>query len=240
MNSKPFPAFLLLVAFCLWASACTPSGPRSPYPPADSLRMAEPQRHEFVQLFLQGRWCEARAAFERSVENYLMQDDFCSAARNHVLAWKLKEHLGMGDQADLEAARILVRTGRDCPGVPVPAPDSDASVHTLLHEKDLQYREMIADSRFKALSARLMAEPDPLYASVYGRKAALAALRSGQADQAEALILQTRDLDARQGWVVFLIQDWKILHDLTKDSDRKEEILQRIEKLEDLVQPCTP
>jgi hypothetical protein len=233
---RHFQRLALLVMICL--TACASPGPRSPYPAPDTLRMAEPQRHEFVQLFLQGRWCEARGMFERSTESYLMQDDFCSAAQNNIVAWKLKQYIGISDPQLLEKAGLLLQTGMDCPDAIVPDEGAEGFPSDTVTQKDREYRELLDDGRFDLLAARLRAERDQLYASVYGRKAARAASIAGQQEQAEQLVRQTRSLDAGQGWIVFLIQDWKMLHALTQDHAAKLEIQERIKQLQDLIQPC--
>ncbi len=227
---------------CLALSACGVSGQRSPYPPPDTLAMAEPQRHEFVQLFLQGRWCESAAQFDRSTETYLLQDDFCAAAQNHLLAWKLKQYVDIVDDVHLEQARQLMQTGLDCPALVLPAMDNQditpESAPDSLPDKDHAYRDLLEGQRFEQLASRLAGEQDQLYASVYGRKAALSAMRSGQPDLARVLLRQTRDLDARQGWIVFLIKDWRSLHDLAPDEQSQQGIQQRIQRLQGLIQPC--
>lgn len=228
--------FFLLTLLCLVVCACSVSGQRSAYPPPDTLRMAEPQRHEFVQLVLQGRWCEAGSLFEQSMENYLLQDDFCAAAQNHLLAWKLKKYINVSDEQHLEDARLLLRTGLDCPGLAMPG--ADDGLPDNLAPRDRAYRTLIHQERFDALASLLQTEKDQLYASVYGRKAAQAAVRSGNTAQAEALLHQTRQLDARQGWIVFLIQDWQMLHALTRDPEESNAMRQRIERLQALIQPC--
>lgn len=229
---------LALVMLCLVAWGCAPSKPRSPYPPPDTLRMAEPQRHEFVQLFLQGRWCEAQGLFERSLEGYLMQDDFCAAAQNHILVWKLKQYININDDQHLEQADALLRTGRDCPELLLPSSDITGIEISDLPSRDRDYHALLDAGRFRALADRLQSERDQLYASVYGRKAALAAMQSGDIQSAQKIIEQTRLLDARQGWIVFLIQDWKIIYDMTRDSGRQTEIQSRIKALQELIQPC--
>lgn len=243
-------SFFLCCLSCLALCACGSSGPRSPYPPPDTLAMAEPQRHEFLQLFLQGRWCESAAQFDRSTETFLLQDDFCAAARNHLLAWKLKRYIAINDDFHLEQARELMRTGLDCPALVLPAMDNqDITANSLsgglagsalgnLPDKDRIYRDLLKGRRFEQLTSRLANEQDQLYASVYGRKAALAAMRSGQPDLAATVLNQTRDLDARQGWIVFLIRDWSLLYDLAPDEHSRQGILRRIERLQGLIQPC--
>lgn len=242
--------FSLCCLSCLALCACGVSRSRSPYPPPDTLAMAEPQRHEFAQLFMQGRWCESAAQFDRSTETFLLQDDFCAAAQNHLLAWKLKRYIAINDDFHLEQARGLTQTGSDCPALVLPAMDNQeittdslsgdlaGSAPGNLSDKDQTYRDLLEGRRFEQLASRLANEQDQLYASVYGRKAALAAMRSGQPDLAATVLNQTRDLDARQGWIVFLIRDWRLLHDLAPDEHSRQGILHRIERLQGLIQPC--
>lgn len=239
MNTRLFsPALLLLAALCLGAWACSPSRPRSVYPPPDTLRMAEPQRREFVHLFLQGRWCEAQGLFARSQEGYLMQDDFCAAAQNHILAWKLHKYVGIDMDHHLDQAHTLLRTGHDCPQVVPPDTGLKHQQPDNLPDKDRGYQNLLDAGRFEDLARRLHAERDQLYASVYGRKAARAAGQSGDTRAAHMLIEQVRALDARQGWIVFLIEDWRIMHDMTEDRDLRAEIEDRVETLRNMIQPC--
>ncbi|WP_031386273.1 hypothetical protein [Desulfonatronum thiodismutans] len=232
----------LLVAFFPTLWACGSSSQRAVYPPPDTLRLAESQRHEFIQLFLQGRWCEAQGLFERSLESYQLQDDFCSAARNHLIAWKLHQYLGLDADHHLEAARNLAETGLACPDINLPGIDTTHEIQAgdNLAPTDRAYREMLEQAAFTALAAMLRAEPDPLFASVYGRKAAKAALEADQLEQARILIHRTRELDARQGWIVFLIQDWNFILSLTPDPAEAHHIQNRVDLLRGLIQPCSP
>ena len=235
-----FLALLGALFSILWA--CGSSQPRSAYPPPETLRMAEAQRHEFIQLFLQGRWCESQGMFERSLESFQFQDDFCSAAQNHLIAWKLHQYLNLEADRHLEAARNLAGTGLACPELSFPDADATHGVHAEDHltPTDRAYRELLEQGAFTALAARLRTESDPLFASVYGRKAAKAALGADQPDQARMLIHQTRELDARQGWIVFLIEDWNLALDLNRDPEEARHIRNRIDHLRDLIQPCSP
>lgn len=232
----------LLVAYFPTLWACGPSKPRSAYPPPDTLHMAEAQRHEFIQLFLQGRWCEAQGMFERSLESYQLQDDFCSAARNHLIAWKLHQYLNLEADHHLEAARNLAETGLVCPVLNLPGADATHEMQAGNHltPTDRAYREMLEQGAFAALAARLHTESDPLFASVYGRKAAKAALKADQLKQARMLIQRTRELDARQGWIVFLIQDWNFILSLDPDPAEARHIQNRVDLLRGLIQPCSP
>ncbi|SMP68385.1 hypothetical protein [Desulfonatronum lacustre] len=235
-----FLALLVALFPTLWA--CGSSSSRTAYPPPDTLRMAEAQRHEFIQLFLQGRWCEAQGLFERSLESYQLQDDFCSAARNHLIAWKLHQYLNLDADHHLEAARNLAETGLACPELDLPGTDAVHEVQAEDHltPTDRAYREMLEQGAFTALAAKLGAEPDPLFASVYGRKATKAALEADQLEQARMLIHRTRELDAGQGWVVFLIEDWNFILSLTPDPAEVLHIQNRVDLLRGLIQPCSP
>lgn len=234
-------AIALLLVLPVLLLACGPTRPRPLYPPPDTLRLAEAQRHEFIHLFLQGRWCEAQGMFDRSLESYQLQDDFCAAAQNQLIAWKLHQYLNLEADNYLDAARELAATGLSCPALQLPDPLEDYQPHGDGHlgAADRDYRELIRQGAFEALADRLRAESDPLFASVYGRKAALAALDRGQLDQARILVGQTREMDARQGWIVFLIEDWKIDLAMTIEPDRQRAVQRRIVLLQDRIQPCS-
>ncbi|TVQ97305.1 MAG: hypothetical protein EA399_13600 [Desulfovibrionales bacterium] len=231
----------LILALLYSIPACGPSRPRSVYPPPDILGMAETQRHEFIHLFLQGRWCEAQGMFERSVESYKLQDDFCGAAHNHLIAWKLHQYVHLEANHHLAAARELAGTGLSCPALHLPDPAADHSFadEDRLGASDLDYRRLIDQGAFMTLSQRLRSERDPLFASVYGRKAAQAALDQGELESARDLLHQTRDLNAQQGWIVFLIADWNMLLEVTTEPERRHEIQRRIVLLQERIQPCS-
>lgn len=231
----------LILALLASIPACGPSRPRSVYPPPDTLRMAESQRHEFIHLFLQGRWCEAQGMFERSLEGFQLQDDFCGAAHNHLIAWKLHQYLQLDAEHHLVAARKLTATGLSCPALHLPgaAADHEPAQEEHLGPADQAYRELIRQGAFTTLANRLRAESDPLFASVYGRKAARAALGQGAMEPARTLMHQTRELDAAQGWIVFLIQDWTILLEMTAHPDRRQDMARRIALLQARIQPCS-
>jgi hypothetical protein len=262
-QSWPNRLVLPILVLCALITASCATGQRSVYPVAREAGMAGTQRQEFIQLFLRGRWCESQALLAQSVENYLSQDDFCAAARNYIILWKLKQYLGVGDQQLLGRAADLAQTGQSCalpflvddhqratdpegPGVPFPklrgAPEASHAPEDLgapfLTPKDGSYRSLLRDHDFSRLADHLGREKDPLYASVYGRKAALEALHAGQSRLAQDFARAARDLDARQGWIVFLIQDWKIQWELSTDQAQREQILRRIQRLEQIIQPC--
>jgi len=116
-----------------------------------------------VQLFLQGRWCEARSLFERSTESYLMQDDFCSAAQNNIVAWKLKQYIGISDPQLLEKAGLLLQTGMDCPDAIVPDEGAEGFPSDTVTQKDREYRELLDDGRFDLASPASRNRPNSLF-----------------------------------------------------------------------------
>jgi len=209
---------------------------QSNYRQPKELGFAPVQRQEFIDAFLQGKWCEARYLFEASVEKYVRQDDFCQVSKNYVLAWKLKRYVGDDDQALIDKARYYHRLAFNCKDLQL-ASLSQKSPEAGYSQRDTLYRKLLKKNEFKALSSELKGEKDHLYASVYGRKAALAALAAKRNRMARRLMEQTRALDARQGWIVFLREDWRILHQLAPDH-QKEIIAERIKALGKLIQPC--
>ena len=208
------------------------------YPPPDNLELASTQQREFVNPFLQGRWCEAETLFAMSVENYLRQDDFCSAAHNYLLLWRLKAYLGQDDPKALENAARMKRLGLGCPDDKrLYFLDAD-SRDRAFSPKDRIYRSLLKKEKFSALMNRLNAEKDRLFVSVYSRKAGLSALDHRNYKAAQAFIEKARTVDAKLGWIVFLCEDWRILMALTQNPKEKQAIADRIRSLEKLVQPC--
>jgi hypothetical protein len=61
----------------------------------------------------------------------------------------------------------------------------------------------------------------------------------GRIEAARDLLETVRRRDADLGWLLFIIEDWKLLQELETDSARKQLIQERINRLEQLVEPCT-
>jgi len=234
----PFPCALACGLLVLLA-ACGPS-PRPAYPPTGEIARAPLARRDFVDSFLQGRWCEAESLYAASRESYLRQDDFCGAAYNALLLWRLKAYVGIEYPAALEEASRLRELGFGCAGTAALADPSrpDDPGQAGLPARDRELGALLAEGRLKELARRLAGEEDPLYASVYGRKAARAALGRGEKDTAREILEATRAVDARQGWVAFLREDWRLLAALARSGEEEATIARRIEHLDSLVRPC--
>jgi len=228
--------FLLIFFLSLSLASCFVPVDKSNYQQPKELEFAPVQRQEFIDAFLQGKWCEARYLFGASVEKYLRQDDFCQVSKNYVLAWKLKRYAGDDDQALIDKARYYHRLAFNCKDLQLASLSKNVP-ETGYSQRDALYRKLLEKNEFKALLSALKGEEDHLYASVYGRKSALAAIAAKKPPFARGLVEQTRALDARQGWIVFLREDWRILHQLAPDH-QKEIIAERINALGKLIQPC--
>ncbi|MFP4658207.1 MAG: hypothetical protein ACLFMP_05930 [Desulfonatronovibrionaceae bacterium] len=195
----------------------------------ENIGRAPMQRQEFVTLFLRGWWGEAEAAFRMSVDNFISQDDFCSAARNYVLAHRLLKYAGGSDPGLLQKARDLQKTGQSCPRV------LDDSGHPVSSLKSREYSARLEE--LQKMEKILQKESDPLYVSVYARKAADRALNQGNRELAKRFLQMAREMDSKRGWVVFLIRDWEGLLALEDDREQKEEIKKRIDYLQALISP---
>jgi len=228
---------LILVTLILLLGGCVSSGPKQAYPPDERLRLAAAQRQAFVKAFLQGRWCEAESMFYASNEKYLHQDDFCAVAYNYELFWKLKGYLGLDAPGYMEKAREFRELGLDCPEAAPAMPRGSAGGGGLpVHDR--AYRVLLEERDFPGLYDRLSSEKNQLYASVYARKAALLAGESGEDRWAGRFAELARNLDAQRGWVVFLLEDWRLIEGLSRDAARKQAIRRRISRLQDLIRPC--
>jgi len=187
---KLFLVFSMLAGlFAL--QGCAPAN-KAPYPAPSNLGLAPMQQREFVESFLQGKWCEAETLFAMSLENYLRQDDFCSAAHNYLLFWRLKAYLGEDDASALENAKRMKRMGLGCP--------KDERLYFLdadqrdqaFSPKDQAYRSLLEKEKFSTVMNRLNAEKDRLFVSVYSRKAGLLALDRGENEIAGAFFEKAR------------------------------------------------
>jgi hypothetical protein len=223
----PCLAAALLLAGCM-------AGPTQPYPEPETRQKAADQREEFLEAFLSGRWCEAQSLFRASTLDYLRQDDFCAAAYNYRLAWRLTAYLSIPDQSLRKRAARLAELGLDCSG------DPGGENGRFAGPRDEAWEKLVSEKRFDELLSRVRGEEDALYASVYARKGARQAMAQGDEDAARRLLRTARQRDARLGWLLFVIEDWKLLADLENNDRRARLISERIRRLEQLVEPCGP
>jgi len=231
----PLAPKVLAAALVLLLAACASSGPKGPYPPPENLRLAAAKRQEFVASFLQGRWCEAHDLLAQSVEDFLRRDDPCAAAYGHMTLWRLKAYVGLEDEDARQEALRLRRVGLGCPGMKqLAALDGEE----YLAPADRRYQDLLASDDDTALLNALEAESDALYASVYARKAAKAALDAGQPGRARPFLALARGLDGDRGWVVFLREDWRLEALTAETTEDRNSIAQRIAILDALVDTC--
>lgn len=225
----------LLLLFAVLATASCLPGPAPEGPEPDYLSLADDRREAFVDAFLEGRWCEAEGLLELSTDNYLQMDLFCEAAYNMLLGWRLKKYVDISDPELLSRAREYRALGMGCPEsekLVFPEGRQDAP------GKDRTYRRMLDEGDFDKVKAELSREENPIYASVYARKAAEAALEAEKESIAEELVELARSVDSRQGWVVFLRQDWLLKAAMTESPQERQTIRERIEYLDALIRPC--
>jgi hypothetical protein len=229
--SKSWVVLVLSALSLLMIAGCTGKA-RPVYPPAEGVRLAVVQRQDFVNAYLHGRWCDAEVAFEKSTGNFLAQDDFCSAARNYIIAYKLKSYSSVDLPELLERADDLASLDLEY------VHGKQESTGLSVSKMDQHYLDLIENEQFSTLKSQLKSQDDPLFASVYARKAARAALRADQSCLAEDLVLIARDIDTRQGWVVFLIEDWKLLKSLSDSDQDRQAIEKRIDLLQKQIHVC--
>lgn len=206
---------------------------QAPYPEPEIGEVALDKRSEFVEAFLRGRWCEAQSLFKSSTVDFLRQDDFCAAAYNYQLAWRLTAYLNIPDDSLQARAERLAALGLDC------GTGRDGLAQGFVGPQDAPWEQLVQEGRFEELEGKVRSEPDALYASVYGRKGARAAMDQGRIEAARDLLETVRRRDADLGWLLFIIEDWKLLQELETDFARKQLIQERINRLEQLVEPCT-
>jgi hypothetical protein len=225
-----------IVLMATWLQGCTlGGGTKSLYPPPAALSQTASLQQDFIQEFLRGRWATARSLFFQTRENLLRQDDFCGVARLYVLAYKLHAYLGVKYPHLLDKAADFSQQGLDC------TLQSDDPEALLVGPGDKILQALLDRCDWPAIHAHLEHLEDPLFVSVYARKAAARA--SGMSDKdrtwAKKFLNQARSIDSRQGWVLFLVEDWKWLRTLETDPVRQRFMDQRINTLLGLVTPYT-
>jgi hypothetical protein len=232
-TSKPVSIFIIL--FLL--TGCVSLTDKTAYPPSGEIGKAYAQRHEFVNLYLQGRFCEAKNQFEKSVRSFLMQDDFCSAAGNYMVFYNLKMYSDIKDAHLFDTAVKLKNLGGGCPDLEALLLCSGGDCSNGMNPKDAFYRKLLEERNFNKLLEAASGEEDRLYASVYLRKTARNALIHNR-KLAEKFLKEAIGIDAAQGWVVFLCEDWSIMAGLASAPEEKERILERVKMLSTVLQPC--
>jgi len=216
---SPLMALILL-------AGCSTGADRSPYPAPGSEQEASRQRRDFVDSFLQGQWCACEDQYALSLESSLRTDDFCAAAKTAGLAARLREYVGLPADDLWNEARRYRDAALGC------------GAQDDLTERDKAYGALVKQGAFEALGKRLAAEEDSLFASVYARKGAREAIERGDTAQAGALIELARKRDARQGWVVFLREDWRLKLLIEDNPQQREHIHDRIRILDEQILPC--
>lgn len=224
MRTRLFP--LTALAALLLLSSCAPRVDRTPYPAQVDATRDAIQRRDFVDSFLQGRWCEAESLHADALDGAVRRDDFCEAAATARLAARMKAYLGLPAPSEEEAAAKYLRAGLNCPRYEAVPP------------RDAAYREFMDAGDWAGLTKALAREEDSLYASVYARKGARAAQAAGQISDALALTEAARAVDAAQGWVAFLRLDWQLRLELETDEGTKQAIRERIAILAERIEPC--
>ena len=224
---KHITPILLVFALC-WLGGCASATDPAPYPVDRSLDLTALQQRDFVDSFLQGRWCEAKTLYASSVEGSIRRDDFCAAAATARLGARLKAYLGQEAPAEAAQAIRLAEAAGECPALDADAPP----------ERDRRYTALVEGGEFARLASQLAKEQDALYASVYARKGAAGAQEAGEADQARALWELARATDAAHGWVAFLREDWRLRLAMDPDPEEQRAIHARIGILDEQIVPC--
>jgi hypothetical protein len=230
----PMAAALLglsVLSALLVLTGCGGAAPPRPYPEPESGIRTFNLRRDFVDAYLRGQWSASATFYRKAVAADLSRDDFCAAAYNAHLAWRLKRFSGLTDPETRERYRKLRRLGFGCPDTPgLPAPHAafDAAMGT---DKDRRYQAMVEAGRFSALASALESESDPLFASVHARKGARAALAAGSTQQARRLAGLARETDAARQWLVFLVLDWRLLAEMAETAEEEEIIGRRVDVL---------
>ena len=213
---------LMLILSCL---ACSLAGPEDgPYSPPSNRNISAKQRLEFVNLFLRGRWTDASIVFRKSVDNFIQQDEFCAAAKNYFFLYNLFKYLSIDKMALLKKAQSLAKLDTKC----YPLVDS---TDDLLTEKDRKYKEVLTNYNFSLMISLLEKESDPLFKSVYARKAALTANKKGRFSEAEKFLSLAYETDKKYIWTLFLIEDLKLNYKITNDPLEKDRIQKKLNML---------
>jgi hypothetical protein len=236
-SSRIFALMSCTILVATLLPGCSLSGgTKSPYPRPEILSQTSSLRQDFIQEFLQGRWSTARSLFIQTQENLLRQDDFCSVAQLYVLAYKLHAYLGVEYPHLLDKAFIFSQQGMECCKI------IGARNTILPNPRDMTIQTLLQQGGWQKIHTYLEHLDDPLSISVYARKSAVKAGQSSDEEGrnwARVFINQAHSVDKNQGWVLFLIEDWKLQQGIENDPAKKRHIEERIDTLYELVTPIT-
>ena len=209
--------------------ACSLAGPENgPYSPPSNRNIPAKQRLEFVDLFLRGRWADASIVFRKSVDNFIQQDEFCAAAKNYFFLYNLFKYLSIDRMALLKKAQSLAKLDTKC------HPLVDGT-DDLLTEKDRKYKEALTNYNFSLMVSLLEKERDPLFKSVYARKAALTAKAKGRFTEAEKFLSLAYETDKKYIWTLFLMEDLKLEYKISHNDLEKQRIKKKLEILKNYI-----
>ena len=213
---------IMIILSCL---ACTLAGSKdNPYSPPRASSFPVKQRFEFVNLFLRGKWHEASIVFHKSVDNFIQQDEFCAAAKNYLFLYNLFKYLSIDRKALFKKAQSLAKLDTRCRSL------AD-STDDLLTEKDRKYKEVLTNYNFSLMITLLEKESDPLFKSVYARKAALMANEKGRFSEAEKFLNLAYETDKKHIWTLFLIEDLKLNYKIANDPLEKDRLQKKVNML---------
>jgi len=217
---------IMIILSCL---ACTLAGSKdNPYSPPRASSFPVKQRFEFVNLFLRGKWHEASIVFHKSVDNFIQQDEFCAAAKNYLFLYNLFKYLSIDRKALFKKAQSLAKLDTRCRLL------AD-STDDLLTEKDRKYKEALTNYNFSLMVSLLEKERDPLFKSVYARKAALTAKAKGRFTEAEKFLSLAYETDKKYIWTLFLMEDLKLEYKISHNDLEKQRIKKKLEILKNYI-----
>jgi len=185
--------YLLVISTLIALMACARS--KSPYPyvnNVDKIKLAYKYRYKFINDFLRGRFCDAKIDLNRSSLFFARSDQTKEVAKNLYWLYILFSYLDQNKTALYNCSLKL-------------APQNSYDFFRT-NLKSKFYSKLFKDRNFSNLFNQLKQEKDPLYKSVFARKAVKVVPLSWK----EKFLNLAFEVDKQFGWTVFLIEDWKL------------------------------
>ncbi|MDK2920764.1 MAG: hypothetical protein PWR24_321 [Desulfonauticus sp.] len=179
----------IIFTLSIFLLSCSLGSKKDPYLIKPGIDLGYDYQAKFIKHFLKGEKCKAKYYFYKSNNIFARFDKLDEIGNNYFNLYKLEKYLGK------EINYLYTKAVEFNPFIQNKS-EKDALYSKLLHQKDTS-----------SLLNLLKKEKNPLYRSVYARKAITVAENKKVKKNFLNLAFA---VDKQYGWVLFLIEDWKL------------------------------
>ncbi|MDQ7031124.1 MAG: hypothetical protein Q9M37_00185 [Desulfonauticus sp.] len=191
--------YFWLILIFVFLAGCSFSGKHNLiFKSSNYVKSAYQNRIQFVNSFLQGRFCDAKIYFNKSNLFFARADDLEMIGVNYYQLYLLYKYIGQEKIRFYKTANFYTKD-KKLSGI----------------NRDKFYLRLIKSGDFTELWKVIQREKNPVYQSVYCRKIARVAPKEWK----NKFLQRAFDIDKQYGWTIFLIEDWKEKKTLGSNSD---------------------